>query len=357
MAHVIKLKQNAVAPMVAHYERTPEIERGFERINIDSARTDQNYNLRPNNVLERVHAGIKEHEVVAGKGIRKDANVLCDWVVTAPRDLRPEDNRTFFEAVTRFCEQRYGEKNVLGAYVHMDETQPHVHVPILPQVNGKMQASKMVNRADLQSFHGDLSRSVEHALGYKVSIELDEIQKGEKQLSVLNQDEFIAAKAALNEASNSLESLSERACALKDEVKQLQDEKDKLGPQIASETQRLELLRRTNKELEAVLQQIRKIDSASIFGIGSRCRDVIQGITELANAARERIKEFKRLLGSVKEARTIAEQRRLGIKSFTVEIDFDEHPSKSQYELEQQLIRDYKNRISHSPQSRGGRLR
>ena len=35
MAHVMKIKQGAVAPLVAHYERTPELERGFARGNID----------------------------------------------------------------------------------------------------------------------------------------------------------------------------------------------------------------------------------------------------------------------------------------------------------------------------------
>jgi hypothetical protein len=151
MAHVIKLKQNAVAPMVAHYERIPETERGFKRPNIDPERTHLNYNLRPDDVDAEVQLAICQHEQVTGKTIRKDANVLCDWVVTAPRDLRPEDNREFFEAVARFIEGRYGAGNVVGAYVHMDESQPHIHVPVLPIVNCKMQASKMVNRADLKT--------------------------------------------------------------------------------------------------------------------------------------------------------------------------------------------------------------
>jgi peroxiredoxin family protein len=293
LAHVIKLKQVAVAPMVAHYERIPEIERGFERINIDSARTDQNYNLRPNNVLERVHTGIEEHEAAAGKGIRKDANVLCDWVVTAPKDLRPEDNRVFFEAVTKFCEARYGEKNVLGAYVHMDEAQPHVHIPILPQVDGKMQASKMVNRADLQSFHGDLSHSIEQALGYKVSIELDETKKGEKQLSSLSQDEYKAAKATLEEMRKETEQLQAKN-------EKLQTENSKLHEANKTEFRRLELLRQRTQKLETVVQACRAVDSASVFNVSSRCRELVQqahglgeAIRQRTEACRSRIQAFK----------------------------------------------------------------
>lgn len=121
MAHVMKIKQGAVAPLVAHYERTPELERGFVRGNIDPSRTALNYNLLPHDVRGEVADGIEQHERTAGKAIRKDANVLFDWVVTMPKDCPPERGREFFEAVAAFMRERYGEGNVLGCYVHMDE--------------------------------------------------------------------------------------------------------------------------------------------------------------------------------------------------------------------------------------------
>ena len=125
MAHVMKIKQGAVAPLVAHYERTPELERGFVRGNIDPSRTALNYNLLPHDVRGEVAGGIEQHERTAGKAIRKDANVLFDWVVTMPKDCPPERGREFFEAVAAFMRERYGEGNVLGCYVHMDEATPH----------------------------------------------------------------------------------------------------------------------------------------------------------------------------------------------------------------------------------------
>ena len=88
MAHVMKIKQGAVAPMVAHYERTPELERGFVRGNIDPSRTALNYDLLPHDVRGEVAGGIEQHERTAGKAIRKDANVLFDWVVTSQRTAR-----------------------------------------------------------------------------------------------------------------------------------------------------------------------------------------------------------------------------------------------------------------------------
>lgn len=213
MAHVQKIKQGAVAPLVAHYERVAELERGFTRGNIDPERTELNYNLRPHDVRQEVKLAIAQHEETSGKGIRKDANVLCDWVVTLPQDCPRDRSRDFFESVVQFMEGRYGKGNVLGCYVHMDETTPHAHIPILPMRDGKLVASKVVNRADLKSFHGNLGKAVDKALGVHVSIELDEEQKGEKQLSHLSQDEYVAAKKRLEclrrEESRAVEEIRE----------------------------------------------------------------------------------------------------------------------------------------------------
>lgn len=215
MAHVQKLKAGAVAPMVAHWERVPELERGFERENIDSARTSLNYNLRPHDVSAVVKAAMEEHGRTAGRACRSDANVLFDWVVTLPKDCPTERSREFFEACAEFLEQRYGKENVVGAYVHMDETTPHMHVPIVPMMGGKLQASRMVNRRDLQTFHKDLNKAVDKALGVHVSIELDESQKAEKALSSLGHDEY-------KQAQRRLEELRREEASLAAEVEQLE---------------------------------------------------------------------------------------------------------------------------------------
>lgn len=197
MAHVAKIKAPAVFPMLDHYERTAELERGYRRENIDPERMRLNYNLRPSDVRREVRTAVAQHEQAAGKALRKDANVLMDWVVTLPKDCPADRARDFFESVTSFIEGRYGKGNVVGAYVHMDEATPHIHVPVLPVRDGKLQASKVVNRADLKSFHGDLAKHVDRDLGFHVSVELDEKQQGEKQLSALSQSEYVAAKERL----------------------------------------------------------------------------------------------------------------------------------------------------------------
>ncbi|MBD2790567.1 plasmid recombination protein, partial [Xenorhabdus sp. DI] len=58
--------------------------------------------------------------------------------VTLPENLKgisEKEQRKFFEKTYEFLTNRYGgEKNVLSANVHMDETTPHMHFAFMPVV-------------------------------------------------------------------------------------------------------------------------------------------------------------------------------------------------------------------------------
>lgn len=201
MAHVAKVKAQAVSNMVGHYNREAE-RRGFERGNIDPARTAGNYAIGAESTDElaalvrgRVAEAAESHEEAAGRALRKDANVLMDWVVTAPQDCPEGKEREFFNATVEFVRERYGRENVPGGFVHVDESRQHAHIPVVPVRDGKLQASKVVNRADLQTFHRDLGAYVDAALGCHVSIELNEEKHIEKAMNRLDQGEMkLAAK-------------------------------------------------------------------------------------------------------------------------------------------------------------------
>lgn len=82
---------------------------------IDSELTKNNYFLskhcdyslansapRLEEMANRLADAIANHERVAGRSIRSDANLVFSWVVTAPENLHPEDERAFFAATHRF---------------------------------------------------------------------------------------------------------------------------------------------------------------------------------------------------------------------------------------------------------------
>lgn len=201
MAHLAHYKRSGAAPMLAHYERRAELERGYSRENIDASRTAENYAIGADSpqalaaaLRARVDCAVREHERSAGRAVRRDANVISDWVVTLPRDCPPEDARRFFEVAVDLCRERYGAENVLGGFVHMDETTPHVHIPVVPVRDGRLRSAKVFTRSDLQRFHKDLGRAEDAALGRHVSVELGPERQGEKQLSHLGQAEYVAAR-------------------------------------------------------------------------------------------------------------------------------------------------------------------
>ena len=201
MAHLAHYKRSGAAPMLAHYERRAELERGYSRENIDSLRTAQNYAIGADSpqvlaaaLRSRVADAIAAHEADSGKAVRRDANVLSDWVVTLPKDCPRQDAWRFFEVAVDFCRERYGAENVLGGFVHMDEATPHAHIPVVPVRDGRLRSAKVFTRSDLRSFHKDLGRAEDAALGRHVSVELGPERQGEKQLSHLGQAEYLAAR-------------------------------------------------------------------------------------------------------------------------------------------------------------------
>jgi hypothetical protein len=201
LAHLAHYKRSGAAPMLAHYERRAELERGYSRENIDASRTAENYAIGADSpqalaaaLRSRVDAAIAAHEADSGKAVRKDANVISDWVVTLPKDCPREDARRFFEVAVDLCRERYGAENVLGGFVHMDEATPHAHIPVVPVRDGRLRSAKVFTRSDLRSFHKDLGRAEDAALGRHVSVELGPERQGEKQLSHLGQAEYVAAR-------------------------------------------------------------------------------------------------------------------------------------------------------------------
>lgn len=201
MAHVEKFAVSAIGHMCDHYERGKDIERSNE--NIDSSRTPQNYNLGPARELWQVDF-IRQRtgEVKCQK--RADVKVMCDWVITIPKDFQaahPHREREFFERTYEFLTSRYGEKNVISAYVHKDEVTPHMHFAFVPVTEDKrrggfkVSAKEVLTRTDLRTFHGDLQAHLEKTLGVKVNVLNEATKDGNKAIAELKRE---GAKERLN---------------------------------------------------------------------------------------------------------------------------------------------------------------
>nr|WP_173479874.1 MobV family relaxase [Bacillus thuringiensis] len=163
MAHVQKYTKGNVQGLSNHWDRKTK---KHSNLDIDKERSDLNYDLcqKGGDTLSRMQQRL--HEVHCLN--RKDVKVCADWVVTLPESLKEiseQEQREFFEKIYEFLTNRYGgEKNVLSANVHMDETTPHMHFALCQLVwdkkkqRKKVCANDVLTRKELKTFHQDLDK-------------------------------------------------------------------------------------------------------------------------------------------------------------------------------------------------------
>lgn len=189
MAHLEKYTAAATGHMLAHYDRT----HSSSTSNIDESRTAMNYDLaetdQPLHALDFLHKRMSEIKVLK----RANVNVMCDWVITAPESLTPEELPLFFSECYKFLTERYGKENVITAPVHMDETSPHIHYAFVPVVTDKkkgipkLSAKERITRKDLSTFHQDLTKHMTAVFGRDIGILNGATVVGNKTIKQLKQ--------------------------------------------------------------------------------------------------------------------------------------------------------------------------
>lgn len=267
--------------MLNHYTRhagdPDQAKYTYRNGGIDKRRTHLNYAIyeKSADLAAEVRRAIDLSDVKPRTGA-KATNVLSDLIVTLPRNERLEGReREFFEAVYRFIVENYvHERYVLGAWVHMDETQPHMHFAFVPLVssvamtNDKSQPlldkdgkpkldgkgtprykrvpkldesgkpamhyafgqSKMFDRGKLQKLHPNMEKALEQHFGFKVGIELED--KGEKVLSSLNQPDYIAAKETLERQNREIAATEQHLVEIRDKLGALQEKEERLNGRL-----------------------------------------------------------------------------------------------------------------------------
>lgn len=230
MAHLQKYTKTQLG-ITAHYDRS----RQSKRENIDRAKTCENYNLAPCRDCsqgEYIAERLKNVKIQN----RSDVNYICDWIVTMPKDLDTARQAEFFRTVYEYCNNKYGGengKNVVSAYVHLDEATPHMHFCFLPVVADKRRGGEKLSSKiavggpkDLQNFHINLQKFCTERLKTQVNILNDATREGNKSINDLKRgtatakiktynDLMTAARAALDEAKELLAAANERRQVIK----------------------------------------------------------------------------------------------------------------------------------------------
>lgn len=128
-----KLKGGAIGSCERHNERKKEIYKSNPDIDID--RSKQNYHIieQPKYTYGRkVKDLIKESNCKT----RKDSVKLVETIITASPEfmqkLSLSEQKEYFKIATDFMIDKVGKQNIISAVVHMDESNPHMHLVFCP---------------------------------------------------------------------------------------------------------------------------------------------------------------------------------------------------------------------------------
>ena len=303
MANCKKYTRAACGHLFKHYERAKD-ENGeyikFGNQDIDISRTHLNYNLAP--MQANGQGGfIRERCSEVKMQNRKDVNVMCSWVVTAPKSLKEEETAQFFKETYKFLSERYDRDNIVSAYVHMDEVTPHIHFAFVPVVRDKkkdilkVSAKEAVNRLDLQKFHQDLSGYMENIFGRDVGLLNEATKDGNKAIDELKrgtaQKELAEIEEQTKKQTEELQKSSERVKSLKIEEKEIEKqikdlEKDFKGKKItAADLEKI-------KPLKGLFGGVRNIKYEDVEKLIRTAMPILQDKKAL-NAANQEVERLK----------------------------------------------------------------
>ena len=286
MANLQGYGTNSVGNMLNHYTRhagDPEQTKyRYANQDIDQTRTHLNYAIfARDDPAAFVQSKIDKVDVKP-KGGDKATNVISDWVITLPKNpALIGREREFFQTAYDHMLKTVPEKLIVGAWVHMDENQPHMHFCFCPMVHTAVMTNdksrplldaqgqvkrdkkgtpryervqvrdatgkpvyrssfgqtKVYTRARMKKFHPDLEKAMEGHFGFKVGIELED--KGEKLLSDLKQPDYIKAKETMSRQQSRIRALEAKEVETRAKLGAVTEQVDEKRAQAAEIDRRI----------------------------------------------------------------------------------------------------------------------
>lgn len=165
-----------------------------ETLNADEERTPDNEHLissSTNEVIERMNQRLPDK-------VRKNGVVMVEYVMSASpewfKDNDESKHKEYFDRSMEYIKEKYGEKNIVGATIHKDESTPHLAVFVVPITkDGRLCANDYLNgRKLLSQEQTNYHKKVEH-LGVDRGVEGSKarhttIKQYYQEVNQLNQD-------------------------------------------------------------------------------------------------------------------------------------------------------------------------
>ncbi len=129
-----KFKSGNITQLKFHNERKNE---KYSNQEIDKSQSHLNFSLTDDDrpLRERIESEIKENYTNTRK-IQSNAVLLNEFIIGASPEymdqLSKDEQREYFKTAKQYFDETYG--HVVSAYVHLDETNPHMHLGLVPLV-------------------------------------------------------------------------------------------------------------------------------------------------------------------------------------------------------------------------------
>ena len=199
-----KIKATNIIGVDKHNERK---NKNYSNEDINQELTHLNYDLiKCSSYKKKINEEL-EKRYTSSRSIRTDAVLGVEVIFTSDNEffkkLTPKQERLYFEKSLEFLKEFAGEKNVISATVHKDETTPHMHCVFTPItddgrlhfrsfVDGKFEMKKLQDRyyAKMKEFFPELERgkSSEETQRKHLSVEQYKLEKEKEKLNEIKTD-------------------------------------------------------------------------------------------------------------------------------------------------------------------------
>ena len=125
---------------------------------IDPTRTHLNFYCKENELTYIREFDRMQKELDLKGNLRKNSIIMCQMMITSDNEFfkkigLEETKRYFIESYKFVCNYKnLGEKNIVSAAVHLDETTPHMHLVFIPVIHTKDEQGNAIDKICAKDF-------------------------------------------------------------------------------------------------------------------------------------------------------------------------------------------------------------
>lgn len=175
--HKCKAGTGEAGALIRHCDKQERLKHDHGNEHVDKELTDGNMQFRNSTyrqTMDRLRQRLAELDAQPGANRRKDRVECFMLEIPIPHGY---DIKRFAEMAVREIAVMYGKENVLNAYVHVDEVHEyldhgdmrkslsHIHVPVVPEVDGKLNGKAFSSRQNMIALNQRIDRAARHELG------------------------------------------------------------------------------------------------------------------------------------------------------------------------------------------------